>query len=173
MEDTENKVPEAVNNVKREGSGGGRDGASRNDRRNFQNHGQRRDGQPREGQQSREGQPRRDFLSTTPQNREPRPQQNRDAQQHRPPQQNQNRPPQQNREGQPPQNRDGQPNRDGQQNRPPNRTGTWQNYSGGQHQARIRKPAEETIDDIKGDITRLEKEIQLEILEIKGLKLGI
>jgi len=33
--------------------------------------------------------------------------------------------------------------------------------------------AEETIDDIKVDITRIEKEIQLEIKEIRSLKLGL
>lgn len=32
---------------------------------------------------------------------------------------------------------------------------------------------EETIDDIKEDITRIEKEINLEIKEIKSLKLGL
>lgn len=32
---------------------------------------------------------------------------------------------------------------------------------------------EETIDDIKGDINRLEKEIALEINEIKSLRLGL
>ena len=39
------------------------------------------------------------------------------------------------------------------------------------HHTRIK--VEETVDDIKADITRLEKEIDLEIKEIKSLRLGL
>jgi hypothetical protein len=42
---------------------------------------------------------------------------------------------------------------------------------GGKYGNILRNRAEETIDDIKEDITRLEKEIELEIKEIKSLKL--
>lgn len=63
-------------------------------------------------------------------------------------------------------NRDNREYRDGGQ-----RSG-YQSQGGG-----IRYPhkprAEETIDDIKSDIVRIEKEIQLEIKEIRSMKLGL
>ena len=43
--------------------------------------------------------------------------------------------------------------------------------SGGRFGGAVKNRAEETIDDIKEDIVRLEKEIKLEINEIKSLKL--
>ena len=43
--------------------------------------------------------------------------------------------------------------------------------SGGRYGNSLRNRAEETIDDIKEDISRIEKEIELEIKEIKSLKL--
>ncbi len=43
--------------------------------------------------------------------------------------------------------------------------------SGGRYGNALRNRAEETIDDIKLDIIRLEKEIELEIKEIRSLKL--
>ena len=43
--------------------------------------------------------------------------------------------------------------------------------SGGRHGYNTRNRVEETIEDIKEDIIRLEKEIELEIKEIKSLKL--
>lgn len=43
--------------------------------------------------------------------------------------------------------------------------------SGGRFGGAVKNRAEETIDDIKEDIARLEKEIKLEINEIKSLKL--
>lgn len=43
--------------------------------------------------------------------------------------------------------------------------------SGGRYGNSLRNRAEETIEDIKEDIIRLEKEIELEIKEIKSLKL--
>jgi len=43
--------------------------------------------------------------------------------------------------------------------------------SGGRYGNALRNKAEETIDDIKLDIIRLEKEIELEIKEIRDLKL--
>ncbi|MGE5613951.1 MAG: hypothetical protein ACM3XR_06045 [Bacillota bacterium] len=43
-------------------------------------------------------------------------------------------------------------------------------YSG-RHQGNYKNRSEETIDDIKQDIIRLEKEIELEIKEIRSLKL--
>lgn len=46
-------------------------------------------------------------------------------------------------------------------------------YSGfsGRHTGNYKSRAEETIDDIKQDIIRIEKEIELEIKEIRSLKL--
>lgn len=37
----------------------------------------------------------------------------------------------------------------------------------------IRARLEETVDDIKADVARIEKEIDLEIKEIRSLKLGL
>jgi CCR4-NOT transcriptional regulation complex NOT5 subunit len=42
-----------------------------------------------------------------------------------------------------------------------------------QSRYRNRVKAEETIDDIKEDIVRIEKEIELEMKEIRSLKLGL
>jgi hypothetical protein len=41
------------------------------------------------------------------------------------------------------------------------------------HRMSNRVKAEETIDDIKADINRIEKEIDLELKEIKSLRIGI
>lgn len=50
-----------------------------------------------------------------------------------------------------------------------------QNYSSQNSYQRSggRIKVDETIDDIKADITRLEKEIQLELKEIRSMKLGL
>lgn len=48
-----------------------------------------------------------------------------------------------------------------------------QNSSGHSYSRYGRTRAEETVDDIKLDISRLEKEIDLEIKEIKSLRLGL
>jgi hypothetical protein len=61
-------------------------------------------------------------------------------------------------------NRDKDGERDNQQ-RP------FSNAAGGRFSSISRSRAEETIDDIKEDIIRLEKEIDLEIKEIRSLKL--
>jgi len=77
--------------------------------------------------------------------------------------------------------RENRPNRDNNQQRNfnremPNRDNSprpsYSNQSSAsRHYNRIR--SEETIDDIKSDIIRIEKEIELELKEIKTLRLGM
>ncbi|MDF2524387.1 MAG: hypothetical protein K0R31_2028 [Clostridiales bacterium] len=60
----------------------------------------------------------------------------------------------------------------GGQNQTSNNTGTNSNSSySSRYSNRVK--AVETIDDIKTDITRLEKEIELELKEIRSLRLGL
>jgi len=56
-----------------------------------------------------------------------------------------------------------------QKNRGKARTGAY--YNGMKNEKK--QKAEETIEDIKADILRIEKEIKLEINEIRSLKLGL
>jgi len=51
------------------------------------------------------------------------------------------------------------------------RDSLYKGLSGGRISNIIKNRAEETIDDIKEDILRLEKEIELEIMEIRSMKL--
>ncbi len=55
------------------------------------------------------------------------------------------------------------------------KSNTKSGYSGGGYRGRSFRGvrAEETVEDIKTDIRRIEKEIKLEIREIRGLKLGV
>jgi len=54
------------------------------------------------------------------------------------------------------------------------KSGSWSRSSYQNNTSRYNKiREEETINDIKEDIARLEKEIELEIKEIKSIKLGL
>jgi len=62
-------------------------------------------------------------------------------------------------------------NRDNRENREVREGYQRTSYGGPRYQNRIR--VDETIDDIKLDIQRIEKEIELEIKEIRSSKLGL
>jgi hypothetical protein len=78
----------------------------------------------------------------------------------------------QNREKEMPstQNRDNTPNRGYQRDNPPRQNYAYQNSRSG-FNSRVKTI--ETVDDIKEDIIRIEKEIELEIKEIKTMRLGL
>lgn len=72
-------------------------------------------------------------------------------------------------------NRDNRDSRDGKEIRENRENTPRRDYSnsGAQPRYASRIRAEETVEDIKVDISRIEKEIQLEIKEIKSMRLGL
>lgn len=71
--------------------------------------------------------------------------------------------------------RDNRDSRDGKEIRENRENTPRRDYSnsGAQPRYASRIRAEETVEDIKVDISRIEKEIQLEIKEIKSMRLGL